>query len=225
MIVLENIKKVFQINQLETAALQNLTLEISSGEFLTIMGPSGCGKSTLLNIIGALDYPSSGFYHFNSHLVSRMSPQERTSFRRGRIGYIFQDFNLVEDLTVEENVALPLEYLNISRGEKRARSRRILDRLGIIHLAHLFPFHLSSGQQQKVTIARAIVFDPEVILADEPTGSLDSKNGDEIIALLQELNEDGKTVVMVSHSPYYAEFGTRIAHMLDGQITFSKKLK
>ena len=218
MIKLDNIKKVFRTDDVETWALQNVSLEVKEGEFVAIMGPSGCGKSTLLNILGLIDNPTEGTYLLNGTDVSRMQENERTELRKGTIGFVFQSFNLIEELNVVENIELPLLYMGIPRSERRRRVQEIMERVGIAHRSKHFPCQLSGGQQQRVAIARAVVGRPRIILADEPTGNLDSKNGQEVMQLLSELNQEGTTVVMVTHSLHDATFAGRIINLFDGQV-------
>ena len=219
MIKLENIQKVFRTEEVETVALGGVSLEVQKGEFVAVMGPSGCGKSTLLNILGLLDNPTAGTYWLDGEEVGALKEGQRTQVRKGQIGFVFQSFNLIDELNVEENVELPLIYLGVPKKERRARVEEVLRRMAISHRAHHFPQQLSGGQQQRVAIARAVVMNPKLILADEPTGNLDSKNGLEVMHLLTELNsQQGTTVVMVTHSERDARFAQRIVSMLDGQI-------
>ena len=218
MIKVENLSKVFRTDEIETTALNGVSLEIKDGEFVAIMGPSGCGKSTLLNILGLLDNPSGGNYIFGETEVSQMKEKERTKFRKGNIGFVFQSFNLIDELNVFENIELPLKYLNISSSERKKRVTEIMKRMNISHRAKHFPRQLSGGQQQRVAIARAVVSNPKLILADEPTGNLDSKNGLEVMNLLAELNREGTTIVMVTHSPKDAAKAQRTIDLLDGKI-------
>lgn len=223
MIRTEKLSKVFSTEDVETTALKEVSLTISAGEFVAIMGPSGCGKSTLLNILGLLDSPTSGNYLFKEKEVSRLKEHERTSFRKGNIGFIFQSFNLIDELNVYENVELPLTYLNYKASERRSMVETVLDRMSIGHRANHFPNQLSGGQQQRVAIARAVVTNPSLILADEPTGNLDSKNGLEVMNLLTELNHDGATIVMVTHSDRDASYAHRVVNLLDGEIIMQHK--
>lgn len=223
MIRTEKLSKVFSTEDVETTALKEVSLIISAGEFVAIMGPSGCGKSTLLNILGLLDSPTSGNYLFKEKEVSRLKERERTSFRKGNIGFIFQSFNLIDELNVYENVELPLTYLNYKAPERRSMVETVLDRMSIGHRANHFPNQLSGGQQQRVAIARAVVTNPSLILADEPTGNLDSKNGLEVMNLLTELNHDGATIVMVTHSDRDASYAHRVVNLLDGEIIMQHK--
>ena len=218
MIKLENVTKIFRTNEIETMALENMNLEVKKGEFLSIMGPSGCGKSTLLNIMGLLDNPTSGELWFMGQEVSRWKENDRTDLRNGNLGFVFQSFNLIDELTVFENVELPLLYAGVPVRERVERVNRALDRMQITHRSEHYPQQLSGGQQQRVAIARAIVTNPKIILADEPTGNLDSANGNEVMSLLKELNADGATVVMVTHSEENAREARRIIRMMDGVI-------
>jgi putative ABC transport system ATP-binding protein len=218
MIKTENLKKVYTTEEVETTALNNVNLEIEKGEFVSVMGPSGCGKSTLLNILGLLDNPSDGQLHFLDHEVSKYSERQRAQLRKENIGFVFQSFNLIDELTVFENVELPLLYLGYSSSDRKKKVNEVLERMEIMHRVNHFPQQLSGGQQQRVAVARAIVSTPKIILADEPTGNLDSERGDEVMSLLTSLNEQGTTVVMVTHSPTYAEYGNRVVHLFDGHV-------
>lgn len=218
MIKLDNIKKVFRTDDVETWALQNVSLEVKEGEFVAIMGPSGCGKSTLLNILGLIDNPTEGTYLLNGTDVSRVQENERTELRKGTIGFVFQSFNLIEELNVVENIELPLLYMGISRSERRRRVNEIMERVGIAHRAKHFPCQLSGGQQQRVAIARAVIPSPKIILADEPTGNLDSRNGREVMDLLAELHREGTTIIMVTHSQHDANYADRIVNLFDGEV-------
>jgi len=218
MIKVTDLSKVFRTEEIETTALNGVSFEINDGEFVAIMGPSGCGKSTLLNILGLLDNPSGGSYMLLGSEVGQLKEKERTKFRKGNIGFVFQSFNLIDELNVYENVELPLRYLNISAGERKQKVNEILKRMGISHRAKHFPQQLSGGQQQRVAIARAVVSSPKLILADEPTGNLDSKNGKEVMDLLSELNAEGTTIVMVTHSQKDAAVAQRVINLFDGQI-------
>ena len=218
MIKLENIQKVFRTEEVETVALNNISLEVNDGEFVAIMGPSGCGKSTLLNILGLLDNPTDGIYRLDGKEVGKLKESQRTKVRKGQIGFIFQSFNLIDELNVYENVELPLKYLNMGARERKERVTAMLKRMNISHRAQHFPQQLSGGQQQRVAIARACVCRPKLILADEPTGNLDSKNGREVMSLLTELNAEGTTIVMVTHSPKDAAIAQRTIDLFDGQI-------
>jgi putative ABC transport system ATP-binding protein len=218
MLKVENLQKIFRTEEIETIALNGVSFEIKDGEFVAIMGPSGCGKSTLLNILGLLDNPTAGRYWFGDTEVGGLKERDRTRFRKGNIGFIFQSFNLIDELNVFENVELPLKYLNMGARERKERVTAMLKRMNISHRAQHFPQQLSGGQQQRVAIARACVCRPKLILADEPTGNLDSKNGREVMSLLTELNAEGTTIVMVTHSPKDAAIAQRTIDLFDGQI-------
>ncbi|WP_455499200.1 ABC transporter ATP-binding protein [Butyricimonas virosa] len=218
MIRIEHLSKVFRTEEVETTALNDVSLHVKQGEFVAIMGPSGCGKSTLLNIIGLLDNPTSGNYYFNGQEVGHLKEKQRTQVRKGNIGFVFQSFNLIDELNVYENVELPLIYLKKKASEKKELVTSILDRMNISHRVKHFPQQLSGGQQQRVAIARAVVAGPKLILADEPPGNLDSKNGAEVMNLLTELNQEGTTIVMVTHSQHDASYAHRVVHLFDGQI-------
>lgn len=223
MIKISNISKIFRTEEIETVALDGVSFEIKDGEFVAIMGPSGCGKSTLLNILGLLDNPSEGSYLFADTEVARLKERERTRFRKGNIGFIFQSFNLIDELNVYDNIELPLRYLNVSAADRKARVTEMLKRMNISHRAKHLPQQLSGGQQQRVAIARACVANPKLILADEPTGNLDSKNGKEVMRLLQELNNEGTTIVMVTHSQKDASMAQRTIDLFDGKIVSDVK--
>ena len=218
MIKIENLSKVFRTEEVETVALDGVNLSVNEGEFVAIMGPSGCGKSTLLNIMGLLDNPTSGSYLLDGEEVGSLKESQRTSVRKGKIGFVFQSFNLIDELNVEENVELPLKYLGVSASERKQRTSDILRRLELSHRAKHYPQQLSGGQQQRVAIARAVIMNPKLILADEPTGNLDSKNGLEVMQLLTQLNQEGTTIVMVTHSQRDASYANRTIHLFDGQI-------
>jgi len=218
MIKTVNLTKVFRTEEIETSALNQVSLHVQKGEFVAIMGPSGCGKSTLLNIIGLLDNPSGGEYYFDSQEVGKLKERNRTQLRKGNIGFVFQSFNLIDELNVYENVELPLIYLKLKASERKAMVETVLERMKISHRRKHFPQQLSGGQQQRVAIARAVVANPKLILADEPTGNLDSKNGLEVMNLLTELNRGGTTIVMVTHSLHDSEFAHRVVNLFDGQI-------
>jgi len=218
MIRTNNLKKIYRTEEVETTALDNINIEIEQGEFISIMGPSGCGKSTLLNLLGLLDNPSGGEYYFLEKEVSKFTERQRAHMRKENIGFVFQSFNLIDELTVYENVELPLLYLKYSASERKKRVIENLERMEIMHRKNHFPQQLSGGQQQRVAVARAIVSSPKIILADEPTGNLDSTHGDEVMNMLTKLNEGGTTIIMVTHSPAYAEYGNRIIHLFDGHI-------
>ena len=223
MINVTNLSKIFRTEEIETTALNGVSFEIKDGEFVAIMGPSGCGKTTLLNVLGLLDNPTEGSYLFGDTEVSKLKEKERTRFRKGNIGFVFQSFNLIDELTVYENIELPLRYLNIPASERKERVTAMMKRMNISHRAKHFPQHLSGGQQQRVAIARACVANPKLILADEPTGNLDSKNGHEVMSLLQELNHDGATIVMVTHSQKDAAMAQRTIDLFDGKIVSDVK--
>lgn len=218
MIKLDNIKKVFRTEEVETWALREVSLEVKEGEFVAVMGPSGCGKSTLLNILGLLDNPTEGSYVLNGNDVSQLKENERTDIRKGTIGFVFQSFNLIDELNVYENIELPLLYMGISAKERKARIETVMERMAISHRRKHFPSQLSGGQQQRVAIARAVLPNPKIILADEPTGNLDSKNGKEVMNLLSELHNEGTTIIMVTHSQHDASYADRIVNLYDGQI-------
>jgi putative ABC transport system ATP-binding protein len=222
MIKTNDLTKVFRTEEVETTALNKVTLNVKEGEYVAVMGPSGCGKSTLLNILGLLDNPTEGSYIFNGTEVANLKERDRTIFRKGNIGFVFQSFNLIDELNVYENVELPLIYLKMKGGERKKRVEDVLDRMKIGHRAKHFPQQLSGGQQQRVAIARAVVANPKLILADEPTGNLDSKNGIEVINLLTELNKEGTTIIMVTHSDRDAGYAHRIVNLFDGQVVTEK---
>lgn len=210
--------KIFRTDEVETTALNKVSFEVKSGEFVAIMGPSGCGKSTLLNILGLLDNPTDGQYYFMDNEVSKFKEKQRTNLRKSNIGFVFQSFNLIDELTVFENVELPLLYQNVPSSERKKKVEAVLERMKISHRRKHFPQQLSGGQQQRVAIARSVVGNPKLILADEPTGNLDSANGEEVMNLLSELNKEGSTIVMVTHSPTDAEKAHRIVQLFDGHI-------
>ncbi len=218
MIKLDNIKKVFRTEEVETWALREVSLEVKEGEFVAIMGPSGCGKSTLLNILGLLDNPTEGTYTLNGKDVSKLKENERTDIRKGTIGFVFQSFNLIDELNVYENIELPLLYMKTPSKERKERIEAVMDRMAISPRRKHFPNQLSGGQQQRVAIARAVLPNPKIILADEPTGNLDSKNGKEVMNLLSELHNEGATIIMVTHSQHDAAYADRIINLYDGQI-------
>ena len=222
MIKTNDLTKIFRTEEVETTALNKVTLNVKEGEYVAVMGPSGCGKSTLLNILGLLDNPTSGSYIFNGTEVANLKERDRTIFRKGNIGFVFQSFNLIDELNVYENVELPLIYLKMKTSERKKRVEDVLERMKIGHRAKHFPQQLSGGQQQRVAIARAVVANPKLILADEPTGNLDSKNGIEVINLLTELNKEGTTIIMVTHSDRDAGYAHRIVNLFDGQVVTEK---
>jgi putative ABC transport system ATP-binding protein len=218
MIRIKDLSKIYRTEDVETIALNKLSLQVGEGEFVAIMGPSGCGKSTLLNIIGFLDSPHQGSYRFRGDEVSGFSERRRAELRKQNIGFVFQSFNLIDELTVFENVELPLVYLGMPARESRKRTEEILEKMQLLHRARHYPYQLSGGQQQRAAIARAVVHRPQLILADEPTGNLDSANGIEVMELLTDLNDQGTTIVMVTHSEHDARYSHRIVRMLDGQV-------
>jgi putative ABC transport system ATP-binding protein len=222
MIKTNDLTKVFRTEEVETTALNKVTLNVKEGEYVAVMGPSGCGKSTLLNILGLLDNPTSGSYIFNGTEVANLKERDRTIFRKGNIGFVFQSFNLIDELNVYENVELPLIYLKMKSGDRKKSVEEVLERMKISHRAKHFPQQLSGGQQQRVAIARAVVANPKLILADEPTGNLDSKNGIEVINLLTELNKEGTTIIMVTHSDRDAGYAHRVVNLFDGQVVTEK---
>ena len=224
MIKTVNLQKVFRTEEVQTLALNNVNIEVNEGEFVAIMGPSGCGKSTLLNILGLLDNPTEGEYYLNGTEVSKYTEAQRTSLRKGVIGFVFQSFNLIDELNVYENIELPLLYMGVPASERKQRIEQAIERMAISHRAKHFPQQLSGGQQQRVAIARAVVANPKLILADEPTGNLDSKNGKEVMDLLKELNKEGTTIVMVTHSQHDAGFADRIINLFDGQVVAEANL-
>jgi len=224
MIKAENLQKIFRTEDVETWALNDVSLEITTGEFVAVMGPSGCGKSTLLNILGLLDNPTAGTYSLNGTDVSKQSEQQRTRIRKGVVGFVFQSFNLIEELNVFENIELPLLYMGVLAAERKQKVQAAMERMEITHRAKHFPNQLSGGQQQRVAIARAVVANPKLILADEPTGNLDSKNGKEVMNLLTELNKEGTTVIMVTHSQHDAGYASRIINLFDGQLATEVRL-
>ena len=221
----ENLEKVFRTELVETVALNGVSIDVNDGEFVAVMGPSGCGKSTLLNILGLLDNPTSGSYRIDGVEVAQLKERERTLYRRGKIGFIFQSFNLIEEMTVEENIALPLTYLDYSSAERKKLVEEVMISLNIAHRAKHFPNQLSGGQQQRVAIARAVVTKPGLILADEPTGNLDSKNGRDVMTTLKALNDTGTTIVMVTHSQKDAQYANRVINLFDGLVVDSLKDK
>jgi putative ABC transport system ATP-binding protein len=218
MIKTKNLKRIYTTEEVETTALNNINFEVKKGEFVSIMGPSGCGKSTLLNLIGLLDNPSDGEYYFLDQEVSRFTERQRANLRKHNIGFVFQSFNLIDELTVFENIELPLLYQKVSASDRKKRVTEVMERMQIMHRKSHFPQQLSGGQQQRVAVSRAIVGNPKLILADEPTGNLDSTHGEEVMELLSSLNENGTTIIMVTHSPAFAEYGNRVVHLFDGHI-------
>ena len=224
MIKTVNLQKIFKTEEVQTLALNDVNIEVKEGEFVAIMGPSGCGKSTLLNILGLLDNPTSGEYYLNGTEVSKYTEAQRTNLRKGVIGFVFQSFNLIDELNVYENIELPRLYMGIPATERNRRVETAMERMAIMHRSKHFPQQLSGGQQQRVAIARAVVSNPKLILADEPTGNLDSKNGKEVMELLNELNKEGTTIVMVTHSQHDAGFAGRIINLFDGQVVTEANL-
>lgn len=218
MIKLTNASRLFRTQDVETTALNNINLTVAKGDFLAIMGPSGCGKSTLLSMLGMLDSPNSGDYFFDEENIAKYGERKLSKLRSSSIGFVFQSFNLIDSLTVFENVELPLLYLKISKDERKKRVSEILKKVAIEHRSAHLPQQLSGGQQQRVAVARALVIKPKIILADEPTGNLDSKNGEEVMAMLRSLNTDGTTVIMVTHSEHDAKYASRVIRLFDGQI-------
>lgn len=218
MLAMRNLSRVYRTDTVETTALEAIYLDVANGEFVAIMGPSGCGKSTLLNVIGMLDSPTAGSYEFNGTEVAGLAEGKLADFRKRNIGFIFQSFNLVDELTVRENIELALLYHHVPAAERRTRTDEVMDRVGIAHRARHRPSQLSGGQQQRVAVARALVAQPRLILADEPTGNLDTAHGEEVMRMLQSLNRDGATIVMVTHSPGHADYASRVVNMLDGRI-------
>ncbi len=218
MIKTNNLKKIYTTEEVETTALENVNIDINEKEFVAIMGPSGCGKSTLLNIFGLLDNPSDGEYYFLDYEVSKYTERQRANLRKANIGFVFQSFNLIDELTVYENVELPLLYLGVSSSERDKMVTEVLERMQIMHRKDHFPQQLSGGQQQRVAVSRAVVARPKLILADEPTGNLDSANGEEVMNIMTQLNEEGTTIVMVTHSPHDSEYAHRIIHLFDGHV-------
>lgn len=218
MIKTKDLTKVYTTEEVETTALNNINLNVKEGEYVAIMGPSGCGKSTLLNVLGMIDQPSTGDYFFFGEEVSKYSERQRANLRKNNIGFVFQSFNLIDELTVFENIELPLLYLGLSAAERRNRVNDILEQLEIMPRKNHFPQQISGGQQQRAAVARAVISRPRIILADEPTGNLDSTHGDDVMKILTELNEHGTTIVMVTHSPAYADYANRVIHLFDGHI-------
>jgi putative ABC transport system ATP-binding protein len=225
MIKLDKLSKVYRTDEIESTALNEVSFKINQGEFVSIMGPSGCGKSTLLNILGMLDKPESGSYKFLGNEIAQLNEKGRSEVRKANIGFIFQNFNLIDELTVFENIELPLLYNKVSSSERKIRVNELIEKIGIAHRASHFPQQLSGGQQQRVAVARALITKPPLILADEPTGNLDSSHGNEVMELMCELNEAGTTIIMVTHSAHDASYSNRIINLLDGQIVSEKKSK
>ncbi len=223
MLSMRNLSRVYRADTVETTALDGIFLDVEDGEFVAVMGPSGCGKSTLLNVVGMLDSPSSGSYVFNGTEVAGLSESKLADFRKRNIGFIFQSFNLVDELSVRENIELALLYHNVPAGERRTRVDEVMDKVGIAHRAKHRPSQLSGGQQQRVAVARALVASPKLILADEPTGNLDTAHGEEVMKMLQALNAEGSTIVMVTHSPSHADYSSRVVNMLDGRILIERR--
>jgi putative ABC transport system ATP-binding protein len=225
MIKTVQLSKVYRTDEVETTALNSVDIEIKAGEFVSVMGPSGCGKSTLLNVLGMIDNPSAGEYFFNEQEVGKLSERKRADVRKHNLGFVFQSFNLIDELTVYENVELPMLYTKVPATERKKRVDELLEGMNIMHRKNHFPQQLSGGQQQRVAVARAVVNKPKLILADEPTGNLDSANGDEVMKILADLNASGTTILMVTHSQYCAEFGNRIIRMLDGKVVTENVVK
>jgi putative ABC transport system ATP-binding protein len=225
MIKLDKLSKVYRTDEIESTALNEVSFEINQGEFVSIMGPSGCGKSTLLNILGMLDKPESGSYEFLGNEIAQLNEKGRSEVRKANIGFIFQNFNLIDELTVFENIELPLLYNKVGSAERKKRVNELIEKIGIAHRASHFPQQLSGGKQQRVAVARALITKPPLILADEPTGNLDSSHGNEVMELMCELNEAGTTIIMVTHSAHDASYSNRIINLLDGQIVSEKKSK
>jgi putative ABC transport system ATP-binding protein len=218
MIKIQELEKVYRTEEVETKALNKVSLEVNEGEFVAIMGPSGCGKSTLLNILGLLDEPDGGSFKFIGTEISKFNERNRADLRKRNIGFVFQSFNLIDELTVFENVELPLIYLGVGAAERKEKVEKVLEKMQIMHRRNHFPQQLSGGQQQRVAVARAVINNPKLILADEPTGNLDSSNGNEVMELLTELNEAGTTVIMVTHSEHDARYAHRVIRLLDGEV-------
>jgi putative ABC transport system ATP-binding protein len=223
MLTMRELSRVYRTDTVETTALDSIDLDIADGEFVAIMGPSGCGKSTLLNIVGMLDSPSSGSYVFDGKEVAGLPEAKLADVRKQNIGFIFQSFNLVDELSVRENIELALLYHDVASAERRRRVEEVMDKVGIAHRARHRPSQLSGGQQQRVAVARALVGNPKLILADEPTGNLDTQHGEEVMKMLQQLNREGSTIVMVTHSPSHADYAGRVVNMLDGRILIERR--
>lgn len=224
MIKITDLEKIYRTEDIETVALNKLSFEVKEGEFVAIMGPSGCGKSTLLNILGLLDDPDGGSFIFNNEEIAHYSESKRAQIRKRNIGFVFQSFNLIDELTVFENVELPLIYLNMKASERKEKVEEVLKKMQVMHRRNHYPQQLSGGQQQRVAVARAVVNNPKLILADEPTGNLDSSNGNEVMQLLTDLNEQGTTIIMVTHSEHDARYSHRIIRLLDGQVVMENAL-
>ena len=222
MIKTKDMVKMFLTEEVETTALNNVNLEVKEGEFVSIMGPSGCGKSTLLNILGLLDNPTKGEFHFLGKEISNYNERQRADLRKENLGFVFQSFNLIDELTVFENVELPLLYLKMGSADRKKKVNKVLEQMGIGHRGGHFPQQLSGGQQQRVAVSRAIVSEPKIIMADEPTGNLDSSHGDEVMKILGDLNKQGTSIIMVTHSPDYAKYAHRTVHLFDGKISNEK---
>ena len=218
MIRTNKLVKVYRTDEVQTTALDAVDVSIAEGEFVAVMGPSGCGKSTLLNVLGMIDSPSSGEYFFNGEEIGKLPERKRSDVRKHNLGFVFQSFNLIDELTVYENIELPMLYTKVPAAQRKKRVEELMEGMNIMHRRNHFPQQLSGGQQQRVAVARAVVNKPKLILADEPTGNLDSQNGDEVMKILADLNAEGTTILMVTHSQYCAEFGNRIIRMLDGQV-------
>ena len=225
LIRMENLSKVYRTDSIETTALNSINIDVKKGEFVAVMGPSGCGKSTLLNIIGMLDNPNSGHYYFLDEDVANYKESRLADIRKRNIGFIFQSFNLIDELTVRENIELALLYHDVSAADRKKRAFAVMERMEIAHRANHMPSQLSGGQQQRVAVARAVIAEPNLILADEPTGNLDSANGQEVMALLTNLNKQGTTILMVTHSPAHAEYARRSINLFDGQVIAEKLRK
>ena len=225
MIRTQGLEKMFTAEDVETMALNDISLQVEEGEFVAVMGPSGCGKSTLLNLLGLLDKPSGGEYYLLDEEVSKYSERRRAEIRRGNIGFVFQSFNLIDELTVYENIELPLLYLKMPKNERARRVQAMMEKMNVAHRKKHFPQQLSGGQQQRVAVARAVIAGPKIILADEPTGNLDSTHGEEVMDMLMKLHGEGTTIVMVTHSPEYAQYAERVIHLFDGQIVAENALE
>ena len=225
MIKTVHLTKKYTTDELETTALYSANIEVKDGEFVSIMGPSGCGKTTLLNILGMIDQSTSGQYYFMGQEVTRLSERDKAVLRKERLGFVFQSFNLIDELNVYENVELPLVYTGMKSSERKKRAEEMLEKMNMMHRRNHFPQQLSGGQQQRVAVARALINQPNLILADEPTGNLDSKNGEEVMRILTQLNEEGTTIIMVTHSSKNAEFGHRVINLLDGKVVAENQIR